>query len=130
MWCLIVSIPDLCPLSYFNQIFSSLTSLGQSKILYLFLFCFFIPLRISLLPKIFLARTQIIYLVSCKGRFIALIVIMHVYKCMQIQIAFRLYNNQVYTHSIPEVFAQCAKHPLLDYLLYRRIQNIASFRKT
>ena len=40
------------------------------------------------------ARSQIIYLLSFKWRSIALILIMHVYKCMHIQIAFRQYNKQ------------------------------------
>ena len=37
---------------------------------------------------------KIIYFVSYKWRSIALILIMHVYKCMQIPIGFRQYNKQ------------------------------------
>ena len=40
------------------------------------------------------ARSQIIYLVSFKWKSIALILIMHVYKCMHIQISFKQYNNE------------------------------------
>ena len=39
-----------------------------------------------------LARTEIIYMAAYKWRSIALILIMQVYKCMQIQIAFRQYK--------------------------------------
>ena len=68
--------------------------------LFLFFYCLFISLfafTLKYLTKSFprsLARTQIICLVSYKRRSIALILIVHVFKYMQIQIAFRQYNNQ------------------------------------